>query len=100
MGKHYRWNSQEMAKFYDSKKDKKKARESLCDITGYPMLVVREALRFEGFLRPSELDVLPGLGMNEQIMFLKAHGFSKTATASFLGQRYDIVKPIYDGVRA
>lgn len=98
MAKHYHWNSREMAQYYEGKKDKKKARQSLCEITGYPMLVVREALRFEGLIRPSELDELPGLAVNERIMFLKEHGYSRTATANFLGMRYDVVQPVYDGV--
>ena len=90
----YRWNSFEMAKYYRKQLNKEQAMDRLVDITGYPMIVVREALRYEGIIRPSDLDVLPGMVQKEQILFLKRLGYSITRTSEFLGIRYGIVKEI------
>lgn len=79
------YTSEDIAIFYRDYPNKKEALNMLCDMTGYPGIVIREILRFKGHIKPAPEDVLPNMGRYEQIVWLWEHRYSIKETARYLG---------------
>lgn len=79
------YTSEDIAIFYRDYPDKAEAFDLLCDMTGYPGMVLREILRFKRVAEPAPEDVLPGMERYDQIIWLWEHGYSIAKSAGYLG---------------